>query len=100
MKSVNSKQEKQPPRSTYAGLFSYDCSAKMGHVSPAVQFTQQTRNNEFRRTLNGHHSLVTHATDDLRQEAVNMLELTCSQFGRKTPLCISSKGAQAVLKQF
>lgn len=37
---------------------------------------------------------------DLRQEAANMLRLASAQEGLQTPLSISSKGAQAVMKQF
>ncbi|HBA88079.1 MAG TPA: hypothetical protein DCZ75_08870 [Geobacter sp.] len=37
---------------------------------------------------------------DLKQEAANMLALASMQSGLETPLSISSKGAQVVLKQF
>jgi len=102
MKSVDSKQGKQHPlRLTESNLSLYDCSGKKDHGSPSVQFVPHTGNKKCRQTLNGNHSSrVIYAIDELRQEAVNMLELTCSQSGRKTPLSISSKGTQAVLKQF
>lgn len=52
-----------------------------------------------------HHSPEARSQDegtptDLNREAANMLELLARQSDRTTPLSISSKAAQAVLKQF